>query len=98
MELATLRRRMAGWMAVDDRRPRVARRVAVHCPHTGARVVIDLQLHPTGHPALVLRCSGRPERPPYCDQACRTAAEAVAGPALAQLILPPGRTVPDQID
>jgi len=79
-------------------RPRLARRAAIRCPHTGKRVEIELLMGPTGAPHHVLRCTLRPECPPTCDQACRSLAEAVAGRARALLILPPGDQVPELFD
>ena len=79
-------------------KPRVVRRTTVHCPRTGKPVEVDLLMAPTGEPALVLRCSDRPESPPTCDQACRAAAEAVLGPLHALLILPPGKDTDYDID
>jgi hypothetical protein len=97
MALDTLRQRLAAW-ADGDRRPRLGRRVAVRCPHTGALVTIDVQTEPGGIPRPVLRCSADPAFPPRCDQGCRAAGEVRTGPALALLILPPGHGVPAQPD
>jgi hypothetical protein len=79
-------------------RPRLARRAAIRCPHTGRRVEIELLLGPTGAPHHVLRCTLRPECPPTCDQACRNLAAAVLGPARALLVLPPDKDVPELFD
>src|SRR6266516_1377520 len=79
-------------------RPRLVRRSAMRCPHTGEHAEIELMMGPTGAPWHVLRCSMRPECPPICDQACRNLAEAVIGPARALLILPPGEDVPELLD
>jgi len=70
--------------------PRLARRAAIRCPHTGKRVEIELLMTPTGAPCRVLRCTIRPECPTTWDQACRDLAEAVVGPAVALLVLPAG--------
>jgi len=43
--------------------PRLARRAAIRCPHTGKRVEIELLMTPTGAPCRVLRCTIRPECP-----------------------------------
>jgi len=48
--------------------PRLARRAAIRCPHTGKRVEIELLMTPTGAPCRVLRCTIRPECPTTCDQ------------------------------
>jgi hypothetical protein len=74
------------------------RRAAIHCPHTGTPVAVDLLLSVTGSPQAVLRCPVRSERPPICDQVCRKLAEAVTGPALALVILPPETDPPEEID
>src|SRR5262249_25525497 len=79
------------------RGPRLVRRTVVHCPETGAPVAIDLLMADTGGPDMVLRCSGHPECPPTCHQACRTMAEAVVGPARALIICPPGSGPPEEI-
>jgi hypothetical protein len=88
------------WARLKRPRPRarLVRRAAIRCPHTARRVEIELVLGPTGAPDLVLRCSIRPECPPACDQACRSLAEAVVGPARALLVLPPGEHVPQLFD
>jgi hypothetical protein len=79
-------------------RPRVVRRVTVHCPESGAPVEIDLLMRETGPPDVVLRCSAHPEQPPACDQACRRLAEAVLSPPAAVIICPPGSGLPEEID
>jgi hypothetical protein len=94
----SLIRRLAAWLRPHSRRPRLVRRAAIHCPHTGKPVEVDLLLSTTGSPHAVLRCPGRPEHPPTCDQVCRKLAEAVTGPALALMILPPGTDWPEEID
>ena len=90
--------RLAAWLWPHRHRPRLVRRAAIHCPHSGKPVEVDLLLSTTGSPQAVLRCPGRPEHPPTCDQVCRTLAEAVTGPALALIILPPGTDPPEEID
>jgi len=79
-------------------RPRVVRRVTIHCPQSGAPVEIDLLMRETGSPDVVLRCSMHPAGPPACDQACRKLAEAVLTPPTALIICPPGGGPPDEID
>ena len=79
-------------------RPRLVRRSAIRCPHTGEQVEVELLMRPTGAPSHVLRCTIRPECPPTCDQACRDLAEAVTGPVRALLILPAGEDVPELLD
>jgi hypothetical protein len=81
---------------LGGREPRVVHRVAMHCPHSGEPVEIELQIGRTGKPAMVLRCNRRDEAPPTCDEACRNCAEAVAGPPLALLMIPAGEGPPDQ--
>jgi hypothetical protein len=95
---ASLIRRLATRLGLYRHRPRLVRRAAIHCPHTGKPVQVDLLLSTTGSPQAVLRCPGRPEHPPTCDQVCRKLAEAVTGPALALIILPPGTDPPEEID
>jgi hypothetical protein len=77
---------------------RVIRRVAIHCPHGGTTVEVDLEMSRTGRPERVLRCSARAECPPTCDGACRYGAECVTGPARAILVCPSGTDVPEEID
>jgi hypothetical protein len=79
-------------------RARVVRRVALHCPHDCELVEVDILQGPDAGLRPVLRCSARPECPPSCDHACRALHDAVAGPARALLILPPGEGVPDEVD
>jgi hypothetical protein len=81
-----------------DRRPRLIRRVTIHCPHSGRPVEVDLLLGKTGWPELVLRCSAHSSCPPTCDQACRQCAESVLAPARALIICPPGTGPPVEID
>jgi hypothetical protein len=95
----TLRAHLRGILARHrvDRKPRIVRRTQVHCPETGAAVEIDLLMAETGGPDRVLRCSGRGECPPSCDQACGRSAEAVLGPARALILCPPGSGPPEEI-
>jgi len=80
------------------RRPRLVRRVGIHCPRDGRPVEVDLLIGRTGPFELVLRCSAHPGGSPPCDQACRRSAEAALAPARA-LIVCPSRTGPvEEID
>ncbi len=78
-------------------RPVVVRRTVLHCPASGKPVEVELRLDPDGKPVEVVRCSACASCPPACDQACRALHEAVAGPARALLILPPGTHVPHDV-
>jgi hypothetical protein len=86
------------WLLRPLTAPRVVRRAGTHCPHTGELVEVDVLMTPTGDPAEVLRCSGRPECPPSCDGACSRSAESMTGPAHALFICPPGSGAPEEID
>jgi hypothetical protein len=68
---------------------RFVRRVTMQCPHDVDRTVeIELLMRRTGTPSMVLRCSGRCEAPPTCDQLCRHRAEAVVGAPRGLLLIP----------
>jgi hypothetical protein len=92
--------RLRHWLGPRRRsnRPRIVRRVALPCPHDCALVEADILQGEEGGSRPVLRCSARPECPPICDHACRHLHAAIAGPARALLILPPGDDPPDEID
>ena len=77
-------------VVLPRRRPRLVRRVTMHCPHGGEVVDVDLLTNRSGAPELVLRCSKHASRPPACDQSCRHEAEAVLMPAHAVALYPPG--------
>lgn len=79
-------------------RPRVVRRVTIHCPQSGAPVEVDILMRRTGPADVVLRCSAHPDGPPGCDQACRKLAEAVLARPTALIICPPGSGPLDEID
>ena len=82
------------------RRPklRIIRRETIHCPRTGASVVIDLLMTDTGAPDVVLRCSGNRDCPPSCDQACVKQAEAVLARPDAVIISPSDSGPPEELD
>jgi len=96
--LRTTVQRLLARFAPREKRPRVVRRVALHCPHGGALTHVDLLTGVGATPVRVLRCSARAECPPRCDCACRTLPEAIEHTAEAQIILGPGRGIPDEID
>jgi hypothetical protein len=96
--LIALLRRLAARLRPPNHRPTVVHRMALHCPHGGRLVEVDLLMGPTGMPERVVRCSTQRENPPACEQACRTLHEALAGPVDTLLILPPGHQIPDEID
>ena len=97
MPIAFLRRLAARLWPVRHR-PAVVHRLALHCPHGGRLVEVDLLMGATGMPERVVRCSAHRQSPPTCEQACRTLHEALAGPVDTLLILPPGQQVPEEID
>ena len=88
---------LAAWLR-PPQRPTVLHRLAVHCPHGGRLVEVDLLMGPTGMPEKVVRCPNQREQALACDQACRTLHEALAGPVHTLLILPPGSESADEID
>ena len=91
-------RRFLTRLRPHHRHPRIIRRTHVHCPQTGALVEIEIELGSGTPQRRILRCSAHPERPPPCDQRCRLAAEAFAGPADAVIILPEGCAETDAQD
>src|SRR5262249_16003837 len=81
-----------------NRRPRLVRRVGVHCPQDGGLVEVDLLIGRTGRSEVVLRCSAHPGGSPPCDQACRRSAEWALAPARALIVCPRGTGPPEEID
>jgi hypothetical protein len=78
-------------------RTRTVRRVSFRCPRLGVQVQADLLIAETGAVDAVLRCTGRTESPPTCDQCCRTDHDTLLAPTEALIFLPaegPG----DEID
>ncbi|HYV58189.1 MAG TPA: hypothetical protein VE911_11610 [Candidatus Nitrosopolaris sp.] len=81
-----------------NRRPRLVRRVGIHCPHDGRPVEVDLLIGRTGRSEVVLRCSAHPGGSPPCDQVCRRSAESALAPARALIVCPQGTGAPEEID
>jgi hypothetical protein len=75
------------WIA-SSHEPRIARRVAMVCPHGRGPVEVEILTEDAGKPVAVLRCSAHDACPPTCDQACRKCAAAVLAPARAIIVYP----------